>query len=193
MSLAQAILALIGTLAGIVAVVINRRNDAALTRASDIYQAQRELSRALAAKHFDDAAFWARRLRELSSVPLQPAPDPVAQARPEPSAPPRTISPILLLCLILPLSGCLTPPPPQRPVLIIGQRVLAPDPGSTITVPPLTPPASQWYLVDDIGLSLWLGISLPAPLPSSVLPSSVIEPRTITIPNQEPRTKNQER
>jgi hypothetical protein len=192
MSILQSILALLGTLAGIVAVVINRRNDAALTRASDISQAQRELSRALAHKHFDDAAFWARRLRELSSVPLQPAPTP--PPAPASAAQPATPTfPILLLCLILPLSGCLTPPPPQRPVLIIGQRVLAPAPNEVYFVPPLTPPASQWYLVDDIGLSLWLGISLPAPLPSSVLPSSVIEPRTITITNQEPRTKNQER
>ncbi len=74
MSILQSILALLGTLAGIVAVVINRRNDAALTRASDISQAKREFSRALASKHFDDAAFWARRLRELSAVPLQPTP-----------------------------------------------------------------------------------------------------------------------
>jgi hypothetical protein len=177
MSLAQAILALLGTIAGIVAVVLNRRYDAASLRSSDISQAQRELAAALATKHFDDAAFWARRLRELSAVPLQPAPTPAP-------APPTPTLPILLLCLILPLSGCLTPPPPQRPVLIIGQRLLAPSPGATLTVPPLTFPASQWYLVDDIGLSLWLGISLPAPasaaqpaitpLPSSVLPSSVV-------------------
>lgn len=80
---------------------------------------------------------------------------------------------LLSLCALCALCGCLSQPPPQRPVLIIGQRVLAPDPGATLIVPPLTPPAQQWYLVDDIGLGLWLGISLPAPLPSSVLPSSV--------------------
>lgn len=164
----QAILALLGTIAGIVAVVINRRYDAASLRASDISQAKRELAAALAHKHFDDAAFWARRLRELSAIPLQPTPPAPASAA-QPSSP---TLPIIILCLILPLTGCLTPPPPQRPVLIIGQRVLAPDPGATITIPTLIPPASQWYLVDDIGLSLWLGISLPAPLPSSVLPAS---------------------
>jgi hypothetical protein len=80
---------------------------------------------------------------------------------------------ICALCALL--SGCLTQPPPPRPVLIIGERVLAPDPGTTITIPPLVPPASQWYLVDDIGLCLWLNISPPA-----------------SLPNQEPRTKNQE-
>lgn len=72
MSLAQAILALLGTLAGIVAVVINRRNDAAITRASDIAQAKRELAFALAAKRFTDAAFWACRLQALGEIPPAP-------------------------------------------------------------------------------------------------------------------------
>jgi hypothetical protein len=170
MSLLQSILSLLGTIAGIVAVLLNRRYDAAARRESDISQARRELSRALATKHFDDAAFWARRLREISSVPLQPSP-PASASAAQPATP---TLPIILLCLIRPLTGCRTPPPPERPVLIIGQRVLAPDPGAVITVPPLTPPATQWYLVDDIGLALWLGISVPAPVPSSVLPSSVL-------------------
>jgi hypothetical protein len=66
-----------------------------------------------------------------------------------------------ILSLSIFLSGCTTPPAP-RPVLIIGQRVLAPDPSTTITVPPLLSPAKQWYLVDDIGLGLWLNITAPA-------------------------------
>jgi hypothetical protein len=74
MSLLQPILSLLGTIAGIVAVLLNRRYDAAARRETDIAQAQRELSAALAQKRFDDAAFWARRLRELSALPLPPAP-----------------------------------------------------------------------------------------------------------------------
>jgi hypothetical protein len=47
-------------------------------------------------------------------------------------------------------------------VLIIGERVLAPEPNTDVHVPPLIPPASQWYLIDDIGLGLWLNIAPPA-------------------------------
>jgi len=72
MTLATAMLALLGTLAGIVAVVISRRNDATITRASDIAQAKRELAFALASKRFTDAAFWARRLQSLGETPPAP-------------------------------------------------------------------------------------------------------------------------
>jgi hypothetical protein len=72
----QAILALLGTLAGIVAVVINRRYDAAVRRQNDIEQARAELAFALAVKKFDDAAFWARRLRELSAIAAPPPREP---------------------------------------------------------------------------------------------------------------------
>lgn len=68
---------------------------------------------------------------------------------------------ILSLFAILAIAGCTTPPEP-RPVLILGQRVLAPDPGQTLTVPALLPPAKQWYLVDDVGLGLWLGVTPPS-------------------------------
>jgi hypothetical protein len=162
MSLLQSILALLGTIAGIVAVVINRRYDAALQRETDIAQARRELSAAIAARHFDDAAFWARRLRELSALPVPPAP-PSTSAR---------LSIFLLLAFLL-LPGCITPAPPQQP-LIIGQRVLTPEPGQVLVIPPLTPPASTWYLVDDIGLGIWLGISPPATNQSA--PASAAQP-----------------
>ncbi|MEI8244015.1 MAG: hypothetical protein WCI17_12160 [bacterium] len=62
------------------------------------------------------------------------------------------------LCVLAP--GCATTSATRQP-LIIGQRVLAPDPGQTITIPPLLPPARQWYLVDDIGLGAWLDIAPP--------------------------------
>ena len=91
MSLLQSILSLLGVISGIVAVLLTRRNDAAARRESAIAQAQREIADALAHKHFEDAAFWARRLRELSAVPLQPSP-------PAQPAPPTL--PIILLCLL---------------------------------------------------------------------------------------------
>jgi hypothetical protein len=73
----------------------------------------------------------------------------------------RSISRVLVLVLVLFLVGCATPPAPQQP-LIIGQRVLVPDPSTTINVPPLIPPAKQWYLVDDVGIGIWLCITPPS-------------------------------
>ncbi len=70
---------------------------------------------------------------------------------------------LLSLCVLCVLSpGCTTPPPPPRQVLIIGERVLAPDPNTDVHIGPLIPPARQWYIVDDIGLGLWLNIAPPA-------------------------------
>ena len=65
-------------------------------------------------------------------------------------------------CLLLTglVAGCISPPATQQP-LIIGQRVLAPAPGTVLTVPALTPPAKPWYLVDDVGIGQWLGIAPP--------------------------------
>ena len=80
--MATAILALLGTLAGIVAVLLNRRYDALAKRDSDIVQARKELQAALASKKFDDAAFWARRLKDLSALPANSAAAP-AQTPPE--------------------------------------------------------------------------------------------------------------
>ena len=70
--------------AGIVAVLLNRRYDALAQRDSDIVQARKELQAALAAKKFDDAAFWARRLKDLSSLPANSA------AAPQQNTPPET-------------------------------------------------------------------------------------------------------
>ncbi|MEI8244016.1 MAG: hypothetical protein WCI17_12165 [bacterium] len=70
MTIAQAILALLGTIAGIVAVVLTHRYDATAARASSIAEARKELQATLATKKFDDAAFWARRLRDLNALPI---------------------------------------------------------------------------------------------------------------------------
>jgi hypothetical protein len=149
MEILQAILALLGTIAGIVAVVVNRRTAADASRRDDIIQTDIELRRALRDKRIDDAAFWARRRKALGSWPY------------------------MLLCGLaacLLQSGCLSAAKPGPMPLIIGQRVITPTPGAVLTIPPLTPPAAQWYLVDDVGLLLWLEISAP----SSVVPSAVV-------------------
>ena len=149
MDLLQAVLALLGTIAGIVAVVVNRQASNAEARRNDIEQAEREMRAALRDKRIDDAAFWARRRKALGSWPY------------------------MLLCGLaacLLQSGCLSAAKPGPMPLIIGQRVLTPAPGDVLTIPAHTPPAKQWYLVDDVGLLLWLEISAP----SSVVPSSVV-------------------
>lgn len=48
-------------------------------------------------------------------------------------------------------------------VLVIGARVQTVEPGATVVVPDLTPPASVWYLVDNIGVAQWLGLKIAYP------------------------------
>jgi hypothetical protein len=86
MSLAQALLSLLGTIAGIVAVILNRRYDASARRETDLAQARRELAWALATKRYTEAAFWARRLQTLGDGMLSPPP--VAAGSPMPAASP---------------------------------------------------------------------------------------------------------
>lgn len=45
-------------------------------------------------------------------------------------------------------------------VFVLGDRINIVEPGDELTVPELTPPAKQWYLVDNVGLQHWLGISV---------------------------------
>lgn len=68
---------------------------------------------------------------------------------------------ICVLCVVAVaiLSGCATTQPPAT--LVIGERVLRLAPGQTFVAPALTPPAKQWYVVDDVGLAQWLGIMVP--------------------------------
>jgi hypothetical protein len=137
MELLQACLALLGTIAGIAAVVVNRRAATVEAIRANILQAEQELRSALRDKRIDDAAFWARRRKALGSWPY------------------------MLLCGLaacLLQSGCITRAKPSPMPLVIGQRVFAPASGTVVTVPLLTPPAKQWYLVDDVGLLLWLGV-----------------------------------
>jgi hypothetical protein len=137
MDLLQTALSLLGMIAGIVAVVLNRRAVAEDAQRANILQAEQELRAALADKRIDDAAFWARRRKALGSWPY------------------------MLLCVLAACflqSGCITRAKPAPMPLVIGQRVFTPAPGDVLAVPVHTPPASQWYLVDDVGLLLWLGV-----------------------------------
>jgi hypothetical protein len=142
MDLLQAVLALSGTIAGIVAVVVNRQTATAESKRNDILQSDLELRAALREKRIDDAAFWARRRKALGSWPYA------------------------LLCMLSTLllqTGCITTAKPAPMPLVIGQRVFSPSPGDVLTIPAHTPPAQQWYLVDDVGLLLWLGVDPNAP------------------------------
>jgi hypothetical protein len=69
---------------------------------------------------------------------------------------------VLLAALAVLCSGCCIfrgkgQPEYSSPV-VYGERVFVISPGSTVVVPPLKQPACKWYLVDDVGLSMWLGI-----------------------------------
>lgn len=99
----------------------------------EIAMAQDELRKALAEGRITDAAFWRRRLDEL-----------------------RAAAAILIAAAMLAIQGCATQPQPMP--VVIGERINKVKPGETIKVPPLLSPAKQWYLVDDAGLSGWLGI-----------------------------------
>ena len=60
------------------------------------------------------------------------------------------------------MSGCITDKPenPHTAVLVEGSRILLVEPGRELLVPELEKPARQWYLVDDIALLHWLGVSV---------------------------------
>jgi hypothetical protein len=73
----------------------------------------------------------------------------------------KTVKTIILATIgsgIIALSGCKTYQPDYKTPEDIGERVKIVKPGDTILIPDLTQPAKTWYLVDDIGLSTWLGI-----------------------------------
>ena len=44
--------------------------------------------------------------------------------------------------------------------VVYGERINIVKPGDIIEIPQLKRPASTWYLVDDVGLSIWLGIPM---------------------------------
>ena len=102
----------------------------------EIETAKDELKKALSEGRVQDAAYWMQKLKQLTGVAV--------------------------LLAILMLQGCLTPPPPPvtPQVIVIGERINKVKPGDSVKVPPLLPPAKQWYLVDDTGLYQWLDVDL---------------------------------
>lgn len=104
----------------------------------EIDKAKTELQKALAEGRITDAAYWKKKLEILTKVAA-------------------------ILIAMLVLSGCLLTTKPTEqipPVVIIGERINKVSPGDHIIVPKLTPPAKQWYLIDDHGLYQWLDIDL---------------------------------
>ena len=69
---------------------------------------------------------------------------------------------IALCCLIL--AGCKSEKVNQEfnTPTVIGERVRIVEPGKTMKIPQLQPPAKKWYLVDDVGLCQWLNIPTSA-------------------------------
>lgn len=65
---------------------------------------------------------------------------------------------IIVSVIFATLSGCKTYQPDYKTPEDLNDRVKIVKPGDTIVIPDLTEPAKTWYLVDDIGLSTWLGI-----------------------------------
>lgn len=121
-----------------------QQSQAAAQHALEISAAQNELRNALAEGRITDAAFWRKKLQQL------------------------TTTAVLMLLLLV---GCATTEPSQPPTIpqfiIIGERINKVKPGDNLTVPPLVAPAKQWYLVDDTGLYQWLSIDLAVPASKS--------------------------
>jgi hypothetical protein len=120
-----------------------QQSQAAALHDQEVAAAQDELKKALAEGRITDAAFWRKKLQQL------------------------TATAVLLMLLV----GCNTTNPPPTPVtpqfIVIGERINKVKPGDNITVPPLVAPAKQWYLVDDTGLYQWLSIDLAVPTSKS--------------------------
>jgi len=68
------------------------------------------------------------------------------------------LAPALIASAAL-MSGCVSGRP-HTAVLVEGSRILLVDPGKELVVPELEKPARQWYLVDDVALLHWLGVSV---------------------------------
>lgn len=66
------------------------------------------------------------------------------------------VSVVVILAVIM--SGCGHFKQSQQTTFVLGDRVNIVQPGSTIEVPKLTPPAKQWYLMDNVAIQHWLGI-----------------------------------
>lgn len=71
---------------------------------------------------------------------------------------------IITLAVLPFVSGCFT----TEENMVIGERIFKPNPGEVVTVPPLKPPAKQWYLIDDKAMLEVLGVEKPL-VPDTVI------------------------
>ena len=70
---------------------------------------------------------------------------------------------VFLAIVALVLTGCFSTKrgganPQYYTPTVIGERVWILEPGSTVVVPKPEKPARTMYMVDDVGLGMWLGI-----------------------------------
>ena len=72
------------------------------------------------------------------------------------------MSKIILIILCLLSAGCsvFRGKDVYNEPIVYGERINIVKPGDTLVVPQLKKPASTWYLVDDVGLGIWLGIPM---------------------------------
>lgn len=67
----------------------------------------------------------------------------------------RRLVPLVLVALC---AGCAHHEVAYHEPVVLGERIFIVRAGEYVVVPEPKPPAKTWYLVDDMGLSLWLGI-----------------------------------
>ena len=126
---------------------------------SDIESVRTRLAEALAAGRISDAAFLKKELDRLMKQYSRQVARDIGEAR---SARGGTNGAAMtaLAIILFTCQGCISGKSKAKPTgpLVVGERVLVVEPGSTVEVPALSEPASRWYLIDDIGLLQWLGI-----------------------------------
>lgn len=118
-------------------------------RAKSLAHAKEQLERAIRDGRAHDTLTWGSEVRRLSPPPRQRRGSAAG------------ILPLLAVTLTAFAIGCRTSPPPPRPPIVLGERILVLRPGATL--PATVPPATWWYCIDDEALVQDWGL-LSAPL-----------------------------
>ncbi|MCK9154688.1 MAG: hypothetical protein M0P12_01090 [Paludibacteraceae bacterium] len=61
---------------------------------------------------------------------------------------------VVIALTVFLMQGCKT-----QTYVVIGERILKPNPGDVLTIPELKKPAKQWYLIDDVAMLGVLGVN----------------------------------